>query len=146
VFADNGPGSKWPNPQNKPRKTQIMKLITRSAIVLVFLLGLATPLLAQNPVAAIRIGPPLTPKACFPVTVKNLRPAPIQLNGAYMAIFDQSNCKLVCESKISLANGVGPCQTHVFTMCCSKPLPSKFICYVRVKHNLGTNEEWFFRP
>jgi hypothetical protein len=123
-----------------------MKLIPRSIIALVFLLGLATPLLAQNPVVAIRIGPPPTPNACFPVTLKNLRPAPINVNSAYMAIFDQSNCKLVCETKIPLAKNLGPCQTYAFKMCCQKPLPPQFICYVRVNHNVGVNEEWFFRP
>lgn len=125
-----------------------MKLITRSAIAVVFLIGLATPLLAQNPIVAIRIGPPppVSPSACFPITLKNLRPAPIHVSAAYMAIFDQSNCKLVCESKISLTKDIASCQTHIFTMCCTKPLPPKFICYVRVNHNAGTNEEWFFRP
>jgi hypothetical protein len=63
-----------------------------------------------------------------------------------MAIFDQSNCKLVCESKIPLVKTLGPCQTYAFKMCCQKPLPPQFICYVRVNHNLGVNEEWFFRP
>ena len=43
MLPDHGPG-KWPNPQNKPRKTPTMKLITRSAIALTFLIGLATPL------------------------------------------------------------------------------------------------------
>jgi hypothetical protein len=123
-----------------------MKLITRSAIVLVFLIGLATPLLAQAPNVAVRIGPPPTPKACFPVTLKNLRPTPVVVQAAYITIFDQNNCKRTCDFKIALPKTLGPCQTTAFTICCAKPLPPTYIVYVRVAHNFGSNEGWFFRP
>ncbi|HXM33235.1 MAG TPA: hypothetical protein VN921_06235 [Chthoniobacterales bacterium] len=123
-----------------------MKLITRSTIALVFLIGLATPLLAQNPNLAIHIAPPPTPKTCFPVTIKNLRATPIVCNSAYVVIFDQSNCKRVCEFKMSLPKNLAPCQSATFTICCAKPLPPTWIVYVAVHHNFGMNEEWLFRP
>lgn len=121
-----------------------MKLITRSTIVLVFLIGLATPLLAQSPNVAVRINSPR--QSCFPVTVKNLQTSTIKLQAAYVSIFDQSTCKLTCEFKITLEKRLTPCKTLDFKICCQKPLPPKYICYVRVAHNLGSNEAWFFRP
>lgn len=121
-----------------------MKLITRSAIALVFLIGLATPLLAQNPDVAIRIKKPL--KGCFPVTLTNLRGATVLIQSADLRVFDQKTCKLVCESREKLQKKLAPCKTLSFRICCDKSLPSDYICYVRVTHSNGMNEEWFFQP
>lgn len=121
-----------------------MKLITRSTIALVFLIGLATPLLAQVPNVAVRINSPT--QNCFPVTVKNLQTSTLNLQAAYVTIFDQSTCKITCEFKITLGKKLDPCKTLDFKICCQKPLPPKYICYVRVVHNSGSNEEWYFRP
>jgi hypothetical protein len=123
-----------------------MKLIVRSTIGFLFLLVLAMPALAQNPNLAIRIGPPPTPQACFPVTVKNVRSTPINCQAAYLYIFDQKTCKLVCQFKIPFAKSLLPCQTASFKICCQKPLPPTWIAYVRVNYAGGWNEEWLWRP
>jgi len=123
-----------------------MKLIVRSTIGFLFLLALAMPSLAQNPYLAIRIGPPPVPKACFPVTVKNVKGTPLACNAAYLFIFDQQTCKPVCEFKIPFAKTLAPCQSATFTICCQKPLPPTWIARVRVNHNFGMNEEWLWRP
>jgi hypothetical protein len=123
-----------------------MKLITRSAIAFLFLAAFAFPALAQNPSLAIRISPPTSKKTCFQVTIKNMRPTAIASSAAYVVIFDQSNCKRVCEFKMALPKKLAPCQSLNFTICCAKPLPPTWITYVAVNHNFGLNEEWFFRP
>jgi hypothetical protein len=123
-----------------------MKLIVRSMIGFLFLLALAMPSLAQNPYLAIRIGPPPTPDACFPVTVKNLKGTPINCTAAYLFLFDQKTCKPVCEFKIPFAKTLAPCQTADFKICCqNKKLPSTWIAYVRVNYNGGWNEDWLWR-
>ena len=121
-----------------------MKLITRSTIVLVFLIGLATPLLAQAPDVAVRIGTPS--QSCFPFTVKNLRTSLVSVTAAYITIVDQSNCRVTCEFKIPIGKKIKPCGNYTFKICCEKPLPSRYIAYVRVNHSLGNNEQWFFKP
>ena len=123
-----------------------MKLIIRSMIAVLFLIALATPSLADGPILAVRILPPPAPDGCFPVTVKNLRTSTISLGAAYLTIFDQTTCKVTCEFKISLGQKLGPCKTLSFKICCSKPLPSKHIAYVRVTHSAGNNEQWYYRP
>lgn len=123
-----------------------MKLIIRSMIAVLFLIALAMPSLAQSPNLAVRIFPPPAPDGCFPVTVKNLRTSTIGLTAAYLTIFDQTTCKVTCEFKIPLGQKLGPCKTLSFKICCSKPLPSKHIAYVRVNHSLGNNEQWYYRP
>lgn len=123
-----------------------MKIIIRSAVALLFLLVMAAPSLAQNPNLAIRLGPPPTPKACFPVQIKNLRSTPLNCTVALVSIFDQSTCKLVCEMKMAVSKTLPPCQTFNFTICCPKPLPQTWIARVRVDHSFGMNEEWLFRP
>ncbi len=120
-----------------------MKLITRSAIVFAFLIALATPLRAQNPDVAIRIRPA---KNCFSITLKNLRTSAVAVSVADMTVFDQKSCKRVCVAKVPLDKKFAPCQTLDFRICCEKPLPPSYICYVRVHHNFGINEEWFFQP
>lgn len=122
-----------------------MKLITRSAIALVFLIGLATPMLAQAPNVAVRISPP-SQDGCFPFVIKNLRTSVITVNTAYVTIFDQSGCKVTCEFKIPIKQKIKPCENYTFKICCKEKLPSKYIAYVRVNHSLGNNEQWFFRP
>lgn len=122
-----------------------MKLITRSTILLVFLIGLATPLLAQSPNVAVRILPPSSP-SCFPFVIKNLRTSLVNVTAAYITIVDQSNCKVTCEFKIPIGEKIKPCGNYTFKICCEKPLPSRYIAYVRVNHSLGNNEQWFFRP
>jgi len=123
-----------------------MKIINRFTIAFLFLIALAAPALAQNPNLAIRIGPPPTPKACFPVEIRNVRTTPINCSVALVTIFDQSNCKRVCEMKMALSKTLAPCQSFKFTICCPKPLPPTWITRVQVNHNFGMNEEWFFRP
>ena len=121
-----------------------MKLITRSILALACLIAFATPLLAQGPNVAVRISKPS--QSCFPVTLKNLRTTSVKFQAAYITIFDQSNCKVTCEFKIPLEKKIDPCKTLDFRICCKKPLPPKYICYVRVVHNAGNNEAWFFAP
>jgi hypothetical protein len=123
-----------------------MKLIIRSMIAVLFVIALAMPSLAQSPNLAIRISPPPAPDGCFPVTVKNLRTSTIGLTAAYLTIVDQTTCKVTCEFKIPLGRKLEPCKTITFKICCSKPLPSKHIAYVRVAHSLGNNEQWYYRP
>jgi hypothetical protein len=123
-----------------------MKLIIRSTFAVLFLIALAIPALAQSPNLAIRILPPPAPDGCFPVTIKNLRTSLVTTNVAYVAIFDQATCKMTCESRIPLGKRLKPCESYTFKMCCSKPLPSKHIVYVRVTHSLGNNEQWYYRP
>jgi len=120
-----------------------MKLITRSAIAVVFLIGFATPLLAQRPDVAIRINKPAG--KCFPVTVKNLRTNVVSVSAAVMRIFDK-NCKQVCVAKVPVNKRLLPCQSLDFRICCEGALPASYICYVLVVHSNGRNEEWFFRP
>lgn len=121
-----------------------MKLMIRSTLALACLIAFATPLLAQGPYVAVRIGKPS--QSCFPVMLKNLRTTPVKFQTAYITIFDQSTCKVSCEFKMPLEKKLDPCKTLEFRMCCQKPLPAKYICYVRVFHNLGSNEQWFFAP
>ena len=121
-----------------------MKLIIRSAIALVFLIALAKPMLAQNPDVAIRIKGPA--KNCFLVTLKNLRTGVIGVTVADMTIFDQKSCKRVCLARAPINKKFESCQTLEFRICCDKALPAAYICYVRVHHNFGMNEEWFFQP
>jgi hypothetical protein len=123
-----------------------MKIITRFTIAFLFLIALAAPALAQNPNLAIRIAPPPTPKACFPVTIKNMRTTALATNAAYLVIFDQKTCQRVCEFKMPLGKKLAPCQSLSFTICCAKPLPPTWITYVAVTHSFGVNEEWLFRP
>jgi len=121
-----------------------MKLITRSAIALVFLIGLAKPLLATNPDVAIRIRPV---KNCFTILIKNVRGTPVgPITAVDMTIFDQKNCQRVCQTKMKLQKKLAICQSLDFNICCNKPLPLSYIVYVRVYHNFGMNEEWFFQP
>ena len=122
-----------------------MKLTIRLTIA-AFVIAFAMSSQAQSPNVAIRIGPPPAPGGCFPVIVKNLRTTPINTTAAYIHIFDQSNCKQTCVFKIPLPKTLGPCQSFTFTICCNKPLPSKWITYVRVNHNFGNNEQWLYRP
>jgi hypothetical protein len=123
-----------------------MKLIIRSMIAVLFLIALAMPSLAQSPNVAIRISPPPAPDGCFPFTVKNLRTSLVTVNAAYLTVIDQSTCKVTCEFKIPLGKKLEPCQSLTFKICCSKPLPSKHIVYIRVNHSLGNNEQWYYRP
>jgi hypothetical protein len=123
-----------------------MKLIIRSMIAVLFLIALALPSMGQNPNLAIRISPPPAPGGCFPVTIKNLRNTLVTCNVAYLAIFDQATCKMTCEFRMPFGKRLKPCETYTFKMCCSKPLPSKHIAYVRVTHSLGSNEQWYYRP
>jgi len=121
-----------------------MKLIIRSTIALLFLITLAMPALAQN--LAVRIGAPPAPN-CFPITIKNLRSTPLLCGSAIMIVIDQTTCKAVCKFGMALNKNLSPCQSYSFKMCCQNPpLPAKYIVYVQVKHAVGTNEEWFFRP
>ena len=121
-----------------------MKLITRSTIALVFLIGLATPLLAQAPNVAVRISPPSN--GCFPFVIKNLTTSLVSVKAAYITIIDQANCKVTCEFKIPIGKKIKPCENYTFKICCKERLPSRYIAYVRVNHGLGNNEQWFFRP
>jgi hypothetical protein len=123
-----------------------MKLILRSMIAALFLIALAMPSLAQSPNVAIRILPPPAPDGCFPFVVKNLRTSLVTLNAAYITVIDQSTCKVTCEFKIPIGKQIKPCGNYTFKICCSKPLPSKHIVYVRVNHSLGNNEQWYYRP
>jgi hypothetical protein len=117
-----------------------MKLITRTAIAFVFLLGLATPLLAVNPDVAVRISPPSG--TCFTVSLKNLGPL-TTVNLADLAVYDPKMCKRVCFSEMKLGKALKPCETMTFKICCKAHLIG-FICRVRVHHSFGINEEWSY--
>lgn len=119
-----------------------MKLITRSAIALVFLIGLATPLLAANDVS-IRVGPPSG--FCFPVSLKNLTAPPVNLLLLELTIFDGKTCKRICYRDLPLAKKtLNVCQTLTFNICCGAKRPPGFIGRVRVQHSGGINEQWFY--
>ena len=120
-----------------------MKLITRSTIAVLFLIGFAMPVLAQNPDVAIRMKPAGN---CFSVNLKNLRTNIVTVNAAVMTVFDQATCKRTCTAKVSINKRLTPCRTLDFRICCDGALPAKYICYVRVLHSSGSNEGWFFRP
>lgn len=120
-----------------------MKLITRSTIAALFLIGFAMPVLAQNPDVAIRIKPV---ENCFSVNLKNLRTNVITVQTADLMVFDQVTCKRVCHSRVAPNKRFAACQTLDFRICCDSPLPARYICRVRVNHTNGFNEAWFFRP
>ncbi len=120
-----------------------MKLITRSTITLLFLIGFAMPVLAQNPDVAIRMKPAGN---CFSFNVKNLRTNIVTVNTAEMMIFDQVTCKRTCGARVEVKKRLTPCKTLDFRICCHEALPAKYICYVRVNHSSGRNESWFFKP
>ena len=123
-----------------------MKLITRPTIALVFLIGLATPLLAASPDVAVCIKPAHN---CFSVTLKNLHNSVVNLTAADMTIFDQKSCKQVCATKVKIGKPLDACGTTALTICCNvKPLPLQYIVYVRVHHNVNAlvNEGWLCVP
>jgi len=120
-----------------------MKLISRSTITLLFLIGLAIPVLAQNPDVAIRMKPV---GKCFSVNLKNLRPNIVTVKAAEMIIFDQMTCKRACTAKVAIEKRLTPCTTLDFRICCDGVLPARYICNVRVFHSNGRNEAWFFKP
>ena len=123
-----------------------MKLITRSAIALVFLLGFATPLLAASPDVAVCIKPAHN---CFAVSLKNLHGSAVAVSAADLTIFDQKSCKQVCATKAQIGKTLDKCATTALTICCNvKPLPPQYIVYVRVYHNVGVhvNEGWYCMP
>jgi hypothetical protein len=110
---------------------------------LAFFNGLSTPLLAATPDVSVCITPV---QNCFSVTLKNLS-GPVAINTADMTIFDQKSCKRVCVSKTSIQKKLDVCGTLTFKICCEKPLPPSYICYVRVNHSgvNPVNEGWFCR-
>jgi hypothetical protein len=120
-----------------------MKLITRSTIAVLFLIGCAMPVLAQKPDVAIRMKPAGN---CFLVSLKNLRTNIVTVNAAVMTVFDPATCKQVCVGKARIEKRLTPCKTLDFRICCDGALPAKYICNVRVFHSSGSNEAWFFRP
>jgi hypothetical protein len=120
-----------------------MKLITRSTIAALFLLGFAMPVLAQNPDVAIRIKPVGN---CFSVNLKNLRPNVVNVQTADLMVFDQVTCKRVCHARVAPNKRFAACQTLDFRICCDSPFPAKYIARVRVNHSSGFNEAWFFGP
>src|SRR3954449_1108745 len=90
----HAPDIKTPTPK-KP-----MKLIIRSVIAFLFVIAFAYPSLAQSPKLAIKIGSPSG--KCFPLTLKNLQTTPLTASAAYLVVFDQTNCKKTCDSKIAI--------------------------------------------
>jgi hypothetical protein len=120
-----------------------MKLITRSTIAALFLIGFAMPVLAQNPDVAIRIKPVGN---CFSVNLKNLRTNVVAVNTADLMVFDQVTCKRVCHARVPISKRLTPCQTLDFRICCDSHLPARYICHVQVFHSSGSNEGWFFNP
>lgn len=121
-----------------------MKLITRSIVALVFFIGLSTPLLAAAPDVSVCITPV---QNCFSVTLKNLTSNVVGVSTADMTIFDPKSCKQVCVSKTSIQKKLDKCGALTFRICCAKPLPLSYICYVRVYHSgsATVNEGWFCR-
>ena len=118
-----------------------MKLIIRSAIGFLFLVAFAFPSLAQSKLA-IRTAP--LSGSCVIVSVKNLQAAPLNASSAYLVVYDQNNCKKVCDSKIGLNKNLTPCELFRFKLCCSNALPAKYIAYVKIFYAGGYSEDWLW--
>jgi hypothetical protein len=117
-----------------------VKLFIRSVIAILFLAALTFPALAQSPKLAIKISPPSG--KCFPLTLKNLQGTPLTASSAYLLVFDQTNCKRTCESKIAIDKALKPCEAFGLRICCSGSLPPKYIAYVKVFYSGGSNESF----
>jgi len=125
-----------------------MKLISRSLIVVVLLMGLAMPALTQNP--AVRMTPGGS-KACVKVTLKNLNTAaPITVSLAELLIFDQKTCRRLCIKRLPLNNKkIDKCQTLDFEICCpqtSLPDAPGYIYFLRISSSAGSTQDWLFVP
>lgn len=118
-----------------------MKLIIRSAIAFLFLIAVAFPALAQSKLA-LRTAP--LSGSCVIVSVKNLQTAPVNASAGYLVVYDQNSCKKVCDSKIALNRNLQPCDLFRFKLCCSHPLPAKYIAYVKVFYAGGYSEDWLW--
>ena len=117
-----------------------MKLFIRSVIAVLFLAAFTLPALAQSPKLAIKISSPSG--KCFPLTLKNLQSTPLTATAAYLVVFDQTNCKKTCDSKIGINKALKPCEAYGFRICCSGSLPPKYIAYVKVFYSGGYNESF----
>ena len=121
-----------------------MKFLTGTCTALVFLLLFATPLLAQNPNVAVRVE---ANKNCVRINLKNLTVSTIGVTYAELWIYDQKTCRRICITRKVLNKKIGACQSMDFETCCDNlPTASGYIYYVRVHHNLGTNEGWASVP
>jgi hypothetical protein len=122
----------------------MMKSIFRSLIAVLFLLAFTMPLVAQNPKVAIRVSPS---RNCVKVVLKNLTTASVAVSTAELWIFDQKTCRRLCITRKVINKKIGACQDFEFEICCDNlPPASGYIYYVRVRHNLGMNEEWAYAP
>ena len=118
-----------------------MKLIVRSVIAVLFLTALTLPAVAQSKVA-VKINPP--GGNCFLVVLKNLQSAALTASSAYLVVYDQNNCKKVCDSKIGLNKPLKPCELFRFKLCCQGSLPPKYMAYVKVYYSGGYSEDWLW--
>jgi hypothetical protein len=118
-----------------------MKLIIRSVIAFLFVIAFTFPALAQSRIA-VKTNP-LTGN-CFLVTLKNLQAAPLNASSAYLIVYDQNNCKKVCDGKIGLNKSLKQCELFRFKLCCSSPLPPKYIAYVKIYYPGGYSEDWLW--
>jgi hypothetical protein len=119
-----------------------LKLITRSIVASAFLIGLATPLMAQN--VAIKLQPA---QNCVTVIPKNLTTSTITTSMADLTIYDQKTCKIICATKMKIVRKLEPCIWQEFKMCCGKPMLVPNLIYrVRLYYSGGTDEAWAFQP
>ncbi len=134
--------------ENKSVGYNRMKLIARSLTMFLFLAGLATQVLAQNP--AVRMSPGAT-KECVKATLKNLKPGPVLVvTVVELAVFDQKTCKQLCAFRRVINQKIEPCQSIALAICCPQRLPpaSGYIYWLRV-HGTGAGlltEDWLFTP
>ena len=121
-----------------------MKLITRSIIAFIFLVAFAAPLFAQKPDVAVRVEPN---KNCAQIHLKNLTAANVTVTYVELWIYDAKTCKRICLTRKVFNHKIKSCDVFDLELCCDNlPDASGYIYYVRVHHNLGTNEEWAFAP
>jgi hypothetical protein len=134
--------------ENKSVGDNRVKLIARSLMMSLLLVGLATQVLAQNP--AVRMTPGPT-KECVKALLKNLIPGPpLVVTVVELAVFDQKTCKRLCAFRRVINQKIEPCQSISLAICCPHTLPaaSGYIYWLRVR-GTGTSlltEDWLFTP
>jgi hypothetical protein len=129
------------------RRRTIMKLITRSLILLIVLLSVSIPVQAQNPAVHMTPGPA---KEGVKVTLHNLSAAVIGIGFVELQIFDQKTCKRFCARRFPINKKIASCQTLDFEIRCSQQIPNiaGYIYFLRVRDGSGVvlTQDWLFNP
>jgi hypothetical protein len=125
-----------------------MKLVVSSLTMMVLLVGLTTPVLAQNP--AVRMTQEPTKKQCIKAELKNLNTASaLAVTDVALAVFEQKTCKRLCVFRTTINKKIEPCQSLSLEICCPNELPgaSGYIYWLRVRGSTGLlTEDWLFTP